>query len=118
MDCQVFERRVVKNASVIFAVSDGNKKQLLKDYPFLEKGRLIGVPYGGEIKDFTYFSAVSKDSKAQHLIRYIDGVGPDMHESRCSITGHKNRLKKILSGLNLLAPPMRRPPGMNHSLNH
>jgi hypothetical protein len=59
-----FERRVVKNASVIFAVSEGINKQLLEDYPFLDKERLIGVPYGGEMKDFSYFSPGSKDGNA------------------------------------------------------
>ena len=75
-----FERRVVKNASVIFAVSEGINQQLLLDYPFLDKDRLIGVPYGGEKRDFTYYSAVAKERKTSRMIRYIGGIGPDMQE--------------------------------------
>ena len=117
-----FERRVVKNASVIFAVSDGINKQLLKDYPFLEKGRLIGVPYGGEIKDFTYFSAVSKDWKAQHLIRYIGGIGPDMHEVADAVLlaiknlSEKNSVRAEFIGTTYAVAALARP-SLTESLN-
>ena len=74
------EKKVVKNASVIFAVSDGINNQLLEDYPFLDKEKLIGVPYGGEAKDFTYFSSSATKSRDFSMIRYVGGIGPDMHE--------------------------------------
>jgi hypothetical protein len=52
----------------------------MADYPFLRKERLIGVPYGGEPMDFKYFESNGQNLHSYQKLRYIGGVGPDMHE--------------------------------------
>lgn len=108
------EKKVVKNASVIFAVSDGINNQLLEDYPFLEKEKLIGVPYGGEAKDFTYFSSSALNGKESSMIRYVGGIGPDMHEvAKAVLLALKKLAEKKGSKLNLSVQPMPVPGWQN-----
>lgn len=91
-----FEKSVLKNASLVFSVSEGINSQLLLDYPFIKSEQLVSVPYGGEVTDYTYFKPNIRYSPNEFLIRYIGGIGPDMIEvAEVVMASLKNLEEKI-----------------------
>ncbi len=73
-----FEKWACKNASVIYAVSQGINDNLVKRYPALKNKIFIAVPYGAEKSDFDILRAQLPRVKTDKiLIRYIGAISLD-----------------------------------------
>lgn len=71
-----FEKKAVKHANVIYAVSDGINKNLIKLHGKLG-AKLFAIPYGVEPDDFKL--PVKNGNNAKLTIRYIGAVWPDSY---------------------------------------
>lgn len=71
-----FERWVVKNSTIIFAVSQGILNDLVKRYKSVQNKPMIAVPYGVEINDYTAFQFKRENtpSNSKILLRYIGAI--------------------------------------------
>ena len=72
------EGMVCRNASIIYAVSEGINQELVKRHPGLNKKGMYAVPYGAEEKDYNSFESNASGSE-EVLIRYIGAVWEDAY---------------------------------------
>jgi hypothetical protein len=77
---KLFEKKAVKNASVIYTVSEGMNNDLYKRYDFLNDTIVKAVPYGAEKSDYDFFkNKVKLNRSSVKIIRYIGAVWADAY---------------------------------------
>tara|TARA_R110002049_G_scaffold221870_8_gene393426 strand:- start:2886 stop:4151 length:1266 start_codon:yes stop_codon:yes gene_type:complete len=69
---------VTKNASIIYAVSEGINQQLVERHPTLKRKEMYAIPYGAEQSDFFNQSFTLTESDTL-TIRYIGAVWEDAY---------------------------------------
>lgn len=73
-----FERKVTRDATIIYAVSEGINQQLIQRHPILKNTPMYAIPYGADPKDFSIVNIENKN-RDYCLIRYIGAVWDDAY---------------------------------------